>query len=709
MNDPKILRGHLTRSVQIVGVACGHGAGDRRCASGPDALHASDTLGQLQARGCEAAWTDMLRANPVYLSNLEVVAEVCERLAARVAAIVRAGGLPLVLGGDHSCAVGTWKGAASALGSRGPLGLIWIDAHMDAHTPQSSPTGALHGMPLAALLGYGDVRLTGVAANANLDPLRVCVVGVRSFEPEEARLLARLGVRVFYMHEIERRGLPAVIDDALAHVQGGGGSFGVTIDLDALDPNDAPGVGSPVPGGISRSALLAALTRLCHHPQLAAVEIAEYNPARDIEAKTAHLVSDALGALLTRYPVEPASAAVESRYGSHHYEPLPVVLVRGDGVYLWDENGRRYIDMMSAYSAVSHGHSHPRLTRVLSDQARTLAVTSRAFHNDRLPLLLKRLCEITGLDLALPASTGLEAVEAALKTARKWGYEIKGIAQDRAEIICCTDNFHGRSIAIVAMSSEPQYRRNFGPFPPGFKRIAFADPGALESAITPHTAAFLVEPIQGEGGIIVPPAGYLAACAEICRRHNVLLICDEIQTGLGRTGRMLAVEHEAIKPDGVILGKALGGGLLPVSAFVARREVLAVLKPGDHGSTFGGNPLAAAVALEALNILIDERLPQRAAQSGAYLQAQLRAIRSPLIRDVRGRGLLIGVEIDSQRVSARDAAACMLRHGVITKDTHETVLRFAPPLIIERDQIDAAMAGIRAGFAELDTIALHAA
>ncbi|MGH8679573.1 MAG: ornithine--oxo-acid transaminase [Burkholderiales bacterium] len=709
MNDPTMLRQQLDRPVQIVGVACGDGAGDQRCASGPDALRAADLIDQLKARGRASAWVDTLRANPLHRSSLEVVAEVCERLATRVASITRDGGLPLVLGGDHSCAVGTWKGVASALGPRGPLGLIWIDAHMDSHTPETSPTGAAHGMPLAILLGHGDARLTGIANGVKLDPQRVCVIGVRSFESAEAQLLARLGVRVFFMHEIERRGLPAVLDDALALVQDDGASFGVTLDLDALDPSEAPGVGSPVPGGISRSALVSALARLSRHPQLAAVEIAEYNPARDLDARTARVVVDAVSALFSDQSSEPAWAEIEARYGSHNYAPLPVVLVKGEGAYLWDERGRRYIDMLSAYSAVSHGHCHPRLTRVLLDQARTLAVTSRAFHNNRLPLLLKRLCEITGQDLALPANTGLEAVEAALKTARKWGYVVKGIPTDQAEIIACDGNFHGRSIAIVAMSSEAQYRDGFGPFPSGFKRIPFGNAAALEAAITANTAAFLVEPIQGEGGIIIPPPGYLAACAEICRRHNVLLICDEIQTGLGRTGRMLAVEHEGIKPDGVILGKALGGGLLPVSAFVARREVLGVLKPGDHGSTFAGSALAAAVGLEALAVLIDERLPQRAAQSGAYLLAQLRAIRSPLIREVRGRGLLIGVELDARRVSARSAAECLLRHGVITKDTHDTVLRFAPPLIIEREQIDEALEGIRAGFAELDAIALHAA
>ena len=334
---------------------------------------------------------------------------------------------------------------------------------------------------------------------------------------------------------------------------------------------------------------------------------------------------------------------LEYAYGAHHYQPLPVVLVRGEGVYVWDQDGRRYIDMMSAYSAVSHGHCHPRLVRALAEQAGTLAVTSRSYYNNRLPRFLQRLCEMTGQDMALPANTGLEAVETALKAARKWGYKVKGIPRDAAEIIACEGNFHGRSIAIVGMSSEPQYRDGFGPYPAGFRRIPYGDAAALERAITPATAAFLVEPVQGEGGIIVPPPGYLAECARICRKHNVLLICDEIQTGLGRTGKLLACEHDGVKPDGLILGKALGGGLYPVSAFLARREVMEVFSPGDHGSTFAGNPLAAAIGLEALAIISEADFPRRAARLGAYLLGKLRAIDSPLIREVRGIGLLTGI------------------------------------------------------------------
>jgi ornithine--oxo-acid transaminase len=399
----------------------------------------------------------------------------------------------------------------------------------------------------------------------------------------------------------------------------------------------------------------------------------------------------------------PGSSLVglEERFGAHHYAPLPVVLVRGEGVYLWDADGRRYIDMMSAYSAVSHGHCHPRLVRALAEQAGTLAVTSRSYYNNLLPRFLERLTAVAGQDMALPANTGLEAVETALKAARKWGHKVKGIAPGRAEIIGCHGNFHGRSIAILALSDEPRYRDGFGPYPAGFRLIPYGDAAALERALTPETAAFLVEPIQGEGGIIVPPPGYLAECARICRRHNVLLICDEIQTGLGRTGRLFACEHDGVKPDGLILGKALGGGLYPVSAFLARREVMEVFRPGDHGSTFAGNPLAAAVGLEALAVMIEGDFAGRAAQLGAYLLEELRAIESPLIREVRGKGLLTGIEIDASLMPARALAERLAANGVLSKDTHDTVIRLAPPLVITREELDEALAAIRATFAEI--------
>jgi len=391
----------------------------------------------------------------------------------------------------------------------------------------------------------------------------------------------------------------------------------------------------------------------------------------------------------------------ERQYGANNYAPLPVVMAHGEGVWLWDEHGRRYLDMLSAYSAVSHGHAHPRIVRVLIAQAQRLAMTSRACHNDLLPLLLRRLTELTGLDRALPVNTGLEAVETGLKAARKWGYRLKRIPEDEAEVIVCENNFHGRSITIVGFSSDPQYSDGFGPFAPGFKSIPFGDAAALEAAITPHTAAFLVEPIQGEGGIVVPPAGYLAECARICRKQRVLLLVDEIQTGMGRTGKFLASEHEGVKPDGVMLGKGLGGGLLPVSAFVSTDEVMQVFRPGDHGSTFGGNPLAAAVALEALAVLFDDHLIDRSRELGDYLLAQLKTIRSPLIREVRGKGLFVGIEIDHRRTDARTVVDRLLARGLLSKDTHGTVVRFAPPLVIRKEEIDWAVEQVRAVFTEL--------
>ena len=395
------------------------------------------------------------------------------------------------------------------------------------------------------------------------------------------------------------------------------------------------------------------------------------------------------------------SIARERRYAARNYDPLPVVLTHGDGCWLWDEHGRRYLDMISAYSAVSHGHAHPRIVRALVEQAQRLAVTSRVFHNELLPAFLQRLTVRTGLDRALPANGGAESVETALKAARKWGHKIKGIPADRAEIIVCTNNFHGRSIAIVGFSSEPQYRDGFGPFAPGFRHVPFGDADALARAIGPHTAAFLVEPIQGEGGIVVPPAGYLAQCARICRERNVLLICDEIQTGMGRTGKFLACEHDDVKPDGVILGKALGGGLLPVSAFVGTEDLMQVFTPGDHGSTFGGNPLAAAVGLAALDVLFEEGLIERSAEMGEHLIARLSTVRSPLIREVRGKGLFVGVEVDRERIAARDVVDRLFARGILSKDTHGTVVRFAPPLTIDRETLDWAVEEVRAVFAEL--------
>jgi ornithine--oxo-acid transaminase len=384
-------------------------------------------------------------------------------------------------------------------------------------------------------------------------------------------------------------------------------------------------------------------------------------------------------------------SSLESQYGAANYKPLPVTLARGEGVHVWDENGRRYLDMMGAYSAASFGHCHPRLVEAMTRQAGRLDTVSRAFFTDRLGPFLARACELTGMDAALPANGGAESVETALKAARKWAYEVKGVPRDRAEIIAAEGNFHGRTIAIVGFSSVAQYRDGFGPFPPGFELVPFGNAAALEAAITPNTAAFLVEPIQGEGGINVPPVGYLAEVARICRKHNVLLICDEVQTGLGRTGCLLACQHDRVTPDAVVLGKALGGGLIPVSLFLARQDVMGVFTPGDHGSTFGGNPIAAAVGLAALDTLMEERLVERAARLGSHLLSRLAAINNPLIREVRGRGLFAGVELDGTKVQASMVAERLLQVGVLTKETHRNTIRFAPPFVVEEQEINSAV------------------
>jgi ornithine--oxo-acid transaminase len=397
---------------------------------------------------------------------------------------------------------------------------------------------------------------------------------------------------------------------------------------------------------------------------------------------------------------------LEQRYCAQNYLPLPVVLVRGEGVHVWDDEGNKYLDMMSAYSAVSHGHANPRLVKVVQEQAARLNIVSRAYHTDKLGPFLERVCELTGMDMALPMNTGAEGVETALKAARKWAYEVKGVAADAAEIIACSGNFHGRTIAVIAFSSEEQYKRGFGPYPAGFKLAEFGNLQSLEELITPNTAAFLVEPIQGEGGIIIPPDGYLKACEELCREHNVLLIADEVQTGLGRTGKLLACEHENVKPDGLILGKALGGGILPVSMFLARRDVLSVFTPGDHGSTFGGNPLASAVGLEALNILVEDDLPACSASMGDYMLNGLHQIDSPLIKSIRGIGLFVGVEIDPALGTARDVCERLMQVGILSKETHDTVVRLAPPLTITRSEIDWALERINAVLSEMDEVRL---
>ena len=400
------------------------------------------------------------------------------------------------------------------------------------------------------------------------------------------------------------------------------------------------------------------------------------------------------------------SMQLEAQYCAHNYHPLPVVLTKGEGVFVWDDHGKKYLDMMSAYSAVSHGHANPRLVKLVQKQVAQLNIVSRAFHTDRLGPFLARACQLTGMDMALPMNTGAEAVETAIKAARKWAYTVKGVADDKAEIIGCDGNFHGRTIAAVAMSDEPQYQQGFGPFPPGFLNVEYGNIDALANAINENTAAFIVEPIQGEGGIVIPPEGYLRAAAQLCREHNVLLIADEIQTGLGRTGKLLACQHEGVNPDGLILGKALGGGILPVSMFLARRDVMEVFTPGDHGSTFGGNPLGAAVGLEALNILIDEKLADNSARMGRYLLDELAKIDSPVVKEVRGRGLFIGLEINPELASARAICEALMERGLLSKETHQTVVRLAPPLVIGKAELDWAIRQIREVIAEIDDLRL---
>ena len=385
----------------------------------------------------------------------------------------------------------------------------------------------------------------------------------------------------------------------------------------------------------------------------------------------------------------------EARFGARNYQPVPVVVDCARDCLVWDVEGREYIDMMGAYSAVSHGHLHPRLVAAAHRQLERVAVTSRAYHGTTLGPFLEKLCTMAGFDRALPMNTGAEAVETAIKCVRRWGYRVKGIAPGQAEILVARQNFHGRTTTIVGFSTEPEYRSGFGPFAPGFRHFDFGDMASVRAATSGNTCAMLVEPIQGEAGVILPPPGFFAQLREWCTRHNILLVIDEVQAGLGRTGRLFAFEHEGIRPDALILGKALGGGLLPVSAFLADADVMEVFNPGSHGSTFGGNALAAAVALEALQVIEDEDLVARSAVMGEYLIARLRAVQTlaaPLIRDVRGRGLWVGVDIDPAHASARELVERLAEGGVLSKETHETVIRFAPPLTITTDLIDRAVA-----------------
>ncbi len=383
--------------------------------------------------------------------------------------------------------------------------------------------------------------------------------------------------------------------------------------------------------------------------------------------------------------------AIEDMYNAHNYKPLDVVLERGEGVWVWDVDGNKYLDCLSAYSALNQGHVHPRILRAMTEQATRLTLTSRAFRNDQLPLFAQEVCELMGYEMTLPMNSGAEAVETAIKMARKWGYQAKGVRDEAAVIIVCQGNFHGRTTTIISFTSNEEYRDGFGPFTPGFRIIPYGEVEALEATIGPNTVAFLVEPIQGEGGVLVPPPGYLKAVREICARHNVLMMADEIQTGLGRTGRLLACDWEEVRPDVVILGKALSGGFYPVSGILADDEVMQVFRPGDHGSTFGGNPLACAVAREALKVIVEEGLLERARELGAYFIARLKDIPSPHVRMVRGKGLLIGVVLKRGAGGARRFCEALKDRGVLCKETQEHVIRFAPPLVIEKEEIDWAL------------------
>jgi ornithine--oxo-acid transaminase len=392
---------------------------------------------------------------------------------------------------------------------------------------------------------------------------------------------------------------------------------------------------------------------------------------------------------------------IEDLYGAHNYHPLDVVVSRAKGIWMWDVEGKKYLDFLAAYSAANQGHCHPRIVKALQAQAKNLTLTSRAFRNDQWPMLAKELCDWTGYEMVLPMNSGAEAVETAVKAARKWGYQIKGIPEDRAEIIACANNFHGRTVTIVSFSTEPLYRKDYGPFTPGFPIIPFGDADALEKAITPNTAAFIVEPIQAEAGILIPPDGYLKRAKEICEKNKVLFIADEIQTGLGRVGKLFASEYEGVRPDMVVVGKSLGGGCYPISAVLASRDILGVFKAGEHGSTFGGNPLACAVAREAIRVTREEKLVEAAAERGVYFMAKLRTIKSRHIKEIRGRGLLIGIELQPEAGGARRFCEELMKEGLLCKETHENVIRFAPPLVIREKDLNWAFRRIKSVFKRL--------
>jgi len=674
--------------IHLIGVANALGCTTNAVALSPIELSRHGLADVLRSKGVAAVWSQIispLKDEP----RASALADVSERVAEQVERSLAMHAKPVVIGGDHSTALGTWRGVGRALQSKGSLGLLWFDAHLDAHTPSTSPSGNLHGMSVAMLMGHGIEELVRIRG-PRIAPENIVIYGARSWEQGEWDRLNEQGVRIYSMEEIRDRGVEETLHEAIARLEKRVDYFGFSIDIDVFDSAEVPYTTTPCPRGLPVEKICQIISEYKNNPKLCALEIVEYIPEKDVQqqgmALIARLIQSAFG------PSANQLRAKEFTFGASNYDPLPRVFERGESVWLWDVHGQQVLDMMSAYSAVSFGHCHPRLIKALTQQAQQLTLTSRAVSNDKLPLMLERLCDITGMDKALPVNTGLEAVETALKAARKWGHQVKGIPDNCAEIIACEGNFHGRSTLIVGMSSEEQYKEGFGPFPEGLRRVPFGDAAALERAITDNTAAFLVEPIQGEGGIVVPPAGYLAECKAICERYNVLLIVDEVQTGLGRTGALLACDHDHIRPDGLILGKALGGGMYPVSAFLATNEVMNVFRPGDHGSTFGGNPLGAAIALEALNILEEENLSAQAASLGHYFLHQLRSIDNPLIKEVRGRGLMIGLELETRFINAHSVAERMLQAGLLTKDTHGSVLRFAPPLVISKEELDTALA-----------------
>ena len=393
---------------------------------------------------------------------------------------------------------------------------------------------------------------------------------------------------------------------------------------------------------------------------------------------------------------------LEDVYGAHNYQPLDVVINKAKGIWVWDVEGKKYLDFLSAYSAMNHGHCHPRIVKAMKNQADRLTLTSRAFRNDQWPFLAKELCDLTGYEMVLLMNSGAESVETAIKTARKWAYQKKGIAQDQAEIIACFNNFHGRTVTIISFSTEPLYRKDFGPFTPGFVLVPYGDVEALEAAINPNTAAFMVEPIQAEAGILLPPEGYLKEAKKICEEHNVLFIADEIQTGLGRTGKLFACEYEQVNPDIMVIGKSLGGGCYAISATLSSREILGLFKPGEHGSTFGANPLACAVARESLRVLLDENMIEKSAQQGKYFLEKLKTIKNRHINEIRGKGLLIGIELKPEAGGARRFCEALKEEGLLCKETHKNVIRFAPPLIIKQKELNWAFKRIKQVFKEAE-------